>query len=615
MAEAIANNKDRDLWKEVKQIKQSNKSIPNIMDDVTGPDNINSLFADKYKNLYNSVGFDVEDLELLYSNINDKIKEKHTNFIFDDNYEFVITVGNIKDAIYELKSDKKEENGLNMNHFKLGSHRLIVVLSLLFNCMLIHGITPDQLMLGIMSPLIKDARKSQQESDNYRSLTIGTCISKIFERVICNKHKFLLKTSDNQFGFKENISTNMCTFALNETISYYTKNGSTVYALFLDASKAFDRVNFVKLFKKLLDKGMSPITVRLLLNMYLSQKIQVKWNGQLSEPFSVSNGVRQGGILSPLFFSIYMDDLLLELKESGIGCHIGNHYFGVLGYADDIVLLCPSKEGLRKLITICERYAKDHDILFNGSKSKLLVFGSTSNIVSNIFVNGAEVPVCDNVMHLGNFISNNISDSVDYGISKFNSSFNYFMSSFGNCQNSVRNKLFTQYCTSFYGSQIWPIFKNDLMKKICVNWRNALRRIWNIPSNTHCDIVPLIASQSPIDIQLKCRFLKFYRSLSISDNVLIRYLSNAMTHSHRSTMSNTFNQILFDLNMDIHELSVLSLQNIKELYYNKWLNSVDIQYITHSRVIRELIMMKEGVAYREFDNIQCNFIINFLCTL
>ena len=80
MTEAIANNKDRDLWKEVKQIKQTNKSIPNIMEDVTGPDDINSLFADKYKNLYNSVGFDVEDLELLYSNINDKIKEKHTKF-------------------------------------------------------------------------------------------------------------------------------------------------------------------------------------------------------------------------------------------------------------------------------------------------------------------------------------------------------------------------------------------------------------------------------------------------------------------------------------------------------------------------------------------------------
>ena len=98
-----------------------------------------------------------------------------------------------------------------MNHFKLGSHRLIVVLSLMFNCMIVHGVSPDELMIGIMSPLIKDARKSQQESENYRSVTIGTCISKIFESVIRNKHKLLLNTNDNQFGFKENISTNMCT--------------------------------------------------------------------------------------------------------------------------------------------------------------------------------------------------------------------------------------------------------------------------------------------------------------------------------------------------------------------------------------------------------------------
>ena len=74
-----------------------------------------------------------------------------------------------------------------------------------------------------MSPLIMDNRKSKEESENYRSLTIGTCISKIFEIVIKNKHKALFDTSDNQFGFKENVSTNMCTFAMNETISYYTK--------------------------------------------------------------------------------------------------------------------------------------------------------------------------------------------------------------------------------------------------------------------------------------------------------------------------------------------------------------------------------------------------------
>ena len=89
-----------------------------------------------------------------------------------------------------------------------------------------------------------------------------------------------------------------------ETIEFYRSKGSNVHVLLLDASKAFDRVNYIKLFDKLLRKEMCPLTVRLLMNMYLSQKLQVKWNDRLSDKFDVTNGVRQGGILYPLLFSI-----------------------------------------------------------------------------------------------------------------------------------------------------------------------------------------------------------------------------------------------------------------------------------------------------------------------
>merc|ERR1711951_125526 len=219
--------------------------------------------------------------------------------------------------------------------------------------MLVHGIAPDDILLDTMIPLIKNSKVAKQCSDNYRALTIGTGMSKLLDIIILNRQKDVLNTSDLQFGFKSKSSTTMCSFMVLETIEYYKSKGSKVHVLLLDASKAFDRVNYIKLFDKLMKKGMCPLTVRLLLNMYVNQKLQVKCNNHKSEKFSVTNGVRQGGVLSPLLFSVYMDELLVKLKDNGTGCHIGQHFVGALGYADDLILLCPSAEGLREMRKIC----------------------------------------------------------------------------------------------------------------------------------------------------------------------------------------------------------------------------------------------------------------------
>ena len=111
----------------------------------------------------------------------------------------------------------------------------------------------------------------------------------------------------------------------------------------------------------------------------------------------------------------------------------------------------------------------------------------------------------------------------------------------------------------------------------------ALKRIWNLPVNTHCDIVHLLSSHIPIDIQLKCRFFKFYRSLLKSENSLISFLSRFKKFSSNSNMGKNVNKILYDLKLDLYELEMLFLNKIKSMYYQKWISGVNGLYVTHSK--------------------------------
>ena len=99
---------------------------------------------------------------------------------------------------------------------------------------------------------------------------------------------------------------------------------------FINASKAFDRVNILLLFRKLRKRNFCPLFLRYLVNSYCNQMMMVRWNGSLSDKFDVTNGVKQSEVLSPLLFSVYMNDLLCQLRDQNIGCHMNSHFVGAV---------------------------------------------------------------------------------------------------------------------------------------------------------------------------------------------------------------------------------------------------------------------------------------------
>ena len=126
-------------------------------------------------------------------------------------------------------------------------------------------------------------------------------MSKLLEQIIYERVSEALETCSNQFGFKAKHSTDMCILAFKEPILKYSDLSSHVYTCFLDASKAFDPVTHFKLFTTLIKRNVPMYIIRIIIFWYTSQTMYVRWNNTMSTGFNVSNGVRQGGILSPCF--------------------------------------------------------------------------------------------------------------------------------------------------------------------------------------------------------------------------------------------------------------------------------------------------------------------------
>ena len=140
-------------------------------------------------------------------------------------------------------------------------------------------------------------------------------------------------------------------------------------------------------------------------------------------------------------------------------------------------------------------------------------------------INGTDVSTCEKTIHLGNVLSTTVKyEMVFDGIKKFNCSVNIFMSEFSSLQTVVKkNKLFHQYC-ALYGSQLWPLW-HDSVNTLCTQCTDlpfALHKVWKLPYGLHRDLIPLIAECIPLDVALVYRFITFYRTVALSDNMVVR---------------------------------------------------------------------------------------------
>ena len=293
---------------------------------------------------------DLSDLSHMY----DSIKADINNVCLSNNhscgsfYDHTVYRINVVNAIRSLCAGKSGVDAICSDNLRHATDRFIDYIVSLFNSILSHGCVSISFLSSTIIHIPKNwTLKTQRTTELLHSVV---CLANFLIKLLLKSK--LNGMSELQFGYKTKSSTVMCSTALTETIEYYVSRKTPVYVLLIDASKAFDRVSHIKLFKTLQAHGVCPLIIRVLYNMYTNSDMQVRWKSELSNVFLLMNGVKQGGCLSPMLFTLYLDGLIQKLKHSGIGCHIGRTYCGVFGYADDLAIVSPTLFGLRQMIEI-----------------------------------------------------------------------------------------------------------------------------------------------------------------------------------------------------------------------------------------------------------------------
>jgi len=152
----------------------------------------------------------------------------------------------------------------------------------------------------------------------------------------------------------------------------------------LYVSKAFDKTNHYGIYLRLMDISIPNELLMVLENWFSKCFTCVRWGAIYSSWFKLRCGVRQGVVLSPYLFALYVDVIIEKVRQQRIGCCIGSFCVSILLYADDMLLLAPSLEALQQLVLICENELSALDLSINAKKSVCTsrYFGSTTFDIS-----------------------------------------------------------------------------------------------------------------------------------------------------------------------------------------------------------------------------------------
>ena len=392
--EKLEEKDPKEYWKMVNELREKKSNGASF--DV---DNFTAFF----EKLYSSTG----KVNIEVTNTVKEVMEKLEKFTDKPNF----TLKELKKAIILLKNNRAAgPDRIPAEMLKASPDSVLETVLKVMNLIKSTFRFPEKWAIGLTSLIHKEG--VDDDPDNYRAITVTNALAKVFTILVNERLEIWAKENNiqrkEQIGFEKKSRPSDHLFVLKSLIDSYTNQGKKLFTCFVDFQKAFDSVWREALFYKLLKCGMDPGYVKLIKIMYNQTYQSLKMNDGLGRTFKTSRGVRQGCILSPRLFNLFINDLpeIFEQDNCDPVSLANDLKINCLLYADDLVILSETPQGLQKCLDKLNAYTEQWDLKINTKKTKILIFqkkGRKSTV--KFFIGHQTIEQTNTYKYLGTIIT------------------------------------------------------------------------------------------------------------------------------------------------------------------------------------------------------------------
>jgi hypothetical protein len=479
----------------------------------------------------------LDDLYIFFQNLNKGDTDKNEIKIDLDNIDSDsenvlnrrIEEGEVKTAIKQMKNGKTPgiDNVIN-EYIKTPADLMTPLYVNLFNIILDNGVFPNEWLIGVIKPIFKN-KGNRLLPENYRPITLLCCISKLFTTILNNRlNKFIEENNilnEAQTAFRQGYSTSDHLFNIHSLIEILKKRKKKIFCAFIDFQKAFDLISRTYLWQKLLQNNINGNLKKIIYQMYQGIKSCICTKYVTTELFPCNIGVRQGENLSPVLFSLFLNDLDTYLTShncNGISLATDDIdtfydmtlYFVCLLYADDTALVATNASDLQQSLNMFSQYCTKWKLKVNANKTKIIIFNGNGNDYKKLFTIGNhELENVKEYKYLGlTFTKLNKFNVTKKLLTQKATKAMYFVLSKSKDNNfsvECKLKLFDSMVLPIllYGCEIWGYENTDIIESIHIKF---LRHILPVKRGTPLFMLYGELGRKPLKYIIQQRMISFW---------------------------------------------------------------------------------------------------------